>query len=303
MNGKAKTGMETFEQKIIARRFIVTLECNPPKGGDLSPVLVRLAPFAGRIDAINVTDSPMAKARMSAIAASAVIERRTGIETIFNFTCRDRNLIALHADLLGAHALDLRNVLCVTGDPTSLGDWKEARGVFEFNSGGLLKLVRALNAGTDHAGKALPAGGSMLFPGAVCCPSALSVETEIRETVRKAEAGACYFLSQPVFDAPEARAFREATLAAGVTAPIVFGVMPLKSLAFARYLDENVPGIRIPAPVLDRLSSVPESEAAAEGIRIASGLARELGEFAAGVHIMPTGPLESAVAILDALAR
>ena len=293
--------MQTFGQKILARRFAVTLECNPPKGGDLSPTLERLAKFAGRIDAINVTDSPMAKARMSAIAASAVIERETGLETIFNFTCRDRNLIALHADLLGAHALGLRNVLCVTGDPTSLGDWKETRGVFEFNSGGLLKLVCALNAGTDHAGKALPAGGASFFPGGVCCPSTLSVETEIRETSRKADAGARYFLSQPVFDATEARAFQQAALAAGMTAPILFGVMPLKSIAFAKYLDEHVPGIRIPASVLDRLSSVPETETADEGVRIASGLALELRGFAAGVHIMPTGPLGSALGILDAL--
>ncbi len=295
--------MPTFEQKLLAKRFAVTLECNPPKGADLAPALARLERFSGRIDAVNVTDSPMAKARMSAIAASAVIERGTGIETIFNFTCRDRNLIALHADLLGAHALGLRNVLCVTGDPTSLGDWKEARGVFEFNSGGLLKLACALNAGTDHAGKPLLAGGTSLFPGAVCYPSAPSLEAEIRETVRKATAGARFFLTQPVFDAAEARAFGAAARAAGVTAPILYGVMPLKSVAFAAYLDEHVPGIRIPAPILDRLARVPEGEAQAEGVRIASALALELRAFADGLHLMPTGPLESALGILDALDR
>jgi 5,10-methylenetetrahydrofolate reductase len=295
--------MHTFALKLTESRFTVTLEHNPPKGGDLSAALARLAPFAGRVDAVNVTDSPMAKARMSAVAASAVIERETGIETIFNFTCRDRNLIALHADLLGAHALGLRNVLCVTGDPPSLGDWKEARGVFEFNSGGLLKLACALNAGTDHAGKPMPAGGTSLFPGAVCYPSAPSIEAEIRETVRKADAGARFFLTQPVFDAAEALAFRDAARAAGVTAPILFGVMPLKSAVFARYLDEQVPGIRIPQAILDRLSAVPEVEAAAEGVRIAAALARELAAFAAGLHLMPTGPVESAIGILEALGR
>jgi 5,10-methylenetetrahydrofolate reductase len=295
--------MPSFGQNLLASRFVVTIECNPPKGADLEPVLARLERFSGRVDAVNVTDSPMAKARMSSIAASAVIERRTGLETIFNFTCRDRNLIALHADLLGAHALGLRNVLCVTGDPTSLGDWKEAKGVFEFNSGGLLALARALNAGTDHAGKALLAGGTSLFPGAVCYPSAPSLDAEVRETVRKAGAGAAYFLSQPVFDAAEARAFLDASRAAGVTAPILFGVMPLKSVAFARYLDENVPGIRIPAGVLSRLAGVPESDAAAEGVRIAASLAAELRGFAAGVHLMPTGPLESALGVLEALER
>lgn len=295
--------MHTFSTKLCESRFIVTLEHNPPKGGDISGALARLKPFAGRVDAVNVTDSPMAKARMSAIAAAAVIERHTGVETIFNFTCRDRNLIAMHADLLGAHALGLRNVLCVTGDPPSLGDWKEARGVFEFNSGGLLKLACALNAGTDHAGKPMPAGGTSLFPGAVCCPSAPSLEAEIRETVRKAEAGARFFMSQPVFDAAEALAFRDAVRAAGVSAPILFGVMPLKSAAFARYLDEQVPGIRIPATVLDRLSAVPDGEAAEEGIRVAAALARDLAGFAAGIHLMPTGPVESAAAILDSLGR
>jgi 5,10-methylenetetrahydrofolate reductase len=303
MTEGATAGMRTFEQKLLDKRFPVTIECNPPKGGDLAPALSRLKPFAGRVDAINVTDSPMAKARMSAIAASAVIERETGIETIFNFTCRDRNLIALHADLLGAHALGLRNVLCVTGDPTSLGDWKDAKGVFEFNSGGLLKLACALNEGTDHAGKPLLAGGTSLFPGAVCYPSAPSLEAEVRETVRKSAAGARFFLTQPVFDAAEARAFLEAARGAGVTAPILFGVMPLKSVAFAKYLDEHVPGIRIPAPVLDRLAAAPEAQAADEGVRIAAALSLALRGFADGLHLMPTGPLESALAILDALER
>jgi 5,10-methylenetetrahydrofolate reductase len=295
--------MHLFEQKLAEGRFAVTLEYNPPKGGDLSPGIARLAPFAERIDAVNVTDSPMAKARMSSIAASAVIGRKTGIETIFNFTCRDRNLIALHADLLGAHALGLGNVLCVTGDPPSLGDWKEAKGVFEFNSGGLLALARSLNGGTDHAGKPLPAGGTSLFPGAVCYPSAPSLEAEVRETARKAAAGAGFFLTQPVFDADEARGFLKAARNAGVDIPILFGVMPLKSAEFARYLDEQVPGIRVPAPVLEYLSSVPGPEAAAEGIRLASRLAADLRDFAAGIHLMPTGPVESAAAVLAAIGR
>lgn len=295
--------MRTFGPSNLANGFTVTLEFNPPKGADLAPSISRLSRFSGRIDAVNVTDSPMAKARMSSIAASAVIERETGIDTIFNFTCRDRNRIALHADLLGAHALGLRNLLCVTGDPPSLGDWKDAKGVFEFNSGGLLKLACALNDGNDHLGKPLPAGGTSLFPGAVCYPSAPSLETEVRETARKAEAGARYFLSQPVFEAAEAVAFLEAARAAGVTAPILFGVMPLKSAAFARYLDEHVPGIRVPAPLIDRLASVPEADAASEGTRIAAALALELRSFAAGIHLMPTGPLESAVGILEAIGR
>lgn len=295
--------MPTLESRIAAGGFPVTLEFNPPKGADLAPSLARLAAFRGRIDAVNVTDSPMARARMSSIAASAVIERETGIETIFNFTCRDRNRIALHADLLGAHALGLRNVLCVTGDPPSLGDWKEAKGVFEFHSGGLLRLARALNEGTDHFGKPLLAGGTALFPGAVCYPSAPSLETEARETARKAESGARFFLTQPVFDADEARAFLEASRAAGVEAPILFGVMPLKSVEFARYLDEHVPGIRVPARVIDRLAAAPPEESAAEGVRIAARLAVELRAFSAGLHLMPTGPIETAFGILEALGR
>src|SRR5512142_2876930 len=176
--------MKTLRDKIGSGDFVATVELNPPKGAELSGIVSRLSRLAGRADAVNVTDSPMAKARMSSIAASAVIERETGLETIFNFTCRDRNLIALHADLLGAHALGLRNILCVTGDPPSLGDWRNVKGVFEFNSAGLLALVRSLNGGTDHAGRKIQAPTD-LFAGAVCYPTSPAMSAELRETGRK----------------------------------------------------------------------------------------------------------------------
>jgi methylenetetrahydrofolate reductase (NADPH) len=292
---------KTLRDRIASGEFAVTVELNPPKGADLSAVLPRLSRFSGRVDAVNVTDSPMARARMSAIACSAVIERETGLETIFNFTCRDRNLIALHADLLGAHALGLRNVLCVTGDPPSLGEWKNIKGVFEFNSAGLLALVASLNAGADHTGRRI-AAPTDLFPGAVCCPSAPVLSAELREAGRKAAAGARFFLSQPVYDAGTARAFQEG-LAGNAAVPVLAGVMPLKSLAFARYLHESVPGITIPETVFERLAAVPEAQAAAEGIRIACETARALREFAPGIHIMPTGPMESIEEILKSLGR
>lgn len=292
--------MPTLRQKIEAREFIVTVEFNPPKGADLGKALARLARLAGRVDAINVTDSPMARIRMGSIAASVRIERETGVETIFNFTCRDRNLIAQHADLMGAHALGLRNVLCVTGDPPSLGDVKQAKGVYEHGSVGLLSLVSRLNAAVDPAGKPL-AGATDLYAGAVVSPGARAPEAELAEARRKREAGARFFLSQPVFDADGARAFHDS--AAGIGAPVIFGVMPLKSTAFARYLHESVPGIVVPQEVFDRLGAAPEADAAREGVRLAAELAVELKRFAPGVHLMPTGPMESVEGILDALGR
>lgn len=293
--------MIRLRDKIAAGRFCVTVEYNPPKGAGIASALPRLARFAGRADAINVTDSPMAKARMSSIAASFLIERETGIETIFNFTCRDRNLIGLHADLLGASALGLSNILCVTGDPPALGDWKEAKGVYEFNSTGLLSLVSSLNAGIDRGGKTLTEKTD-LFAGAVCWPASQSPEAEMREAERKANAGARFFLSQPVFEARIARDYIEAFRARSGS-PVLPGVMPLKSVEFARYLDEKVPGIRIPAEVIGRLAAVPPEDVAAEGIRLAAELARELKEFAPGIHLMPTGPIESIDEILSALGR
>lgn len=293
--------MTRFRDKIAAGRFCLTVEYNPPKGPDLAPALAQLARLRGRVDAVNVTDSPMAKARMGSIAASLLIERETGIETIFNLTCRDRNLIGLHADLFGASALGLSNVLCITGDPPALGDWKQAKGVFEFNSTGLLSLISSLNAGVDHGGRQT-AGRTDFFAGAVCWPAAPSLETEMREAERKAAAGARFFLSQPVFDSETARRFLS-RLAGRCGTPVLPGVMPLKSAEFARYLDEKVPGIRIPAAVIDRLAARPREEAAAEGIRLAAALARELKEFAPGIHIMPTGPIESIETILAAVGR
>lgn len=293
--------MIRLRDKIAAGRFCVTVEYNPPKSADIASALPRLARLAGRVDAVNVTDSPMARARMSSIAASALIEREAGLETIFNFTCRDRNLIALHADLLGASALGLSNILCITGDPPALGDWKEVKGVYEFNSTGLLALVTSLNAGTDRSGRKM-SKGTCLFPGAVCCPAAHSLDAELREAERKARAGARFFLTQPVFDAETARrfisAFRERS-----DAVVLPGVMPLKSVEFARYLDEKVPGIRIPAAVIDRLAAAPPDEVAALGVRLAALLSRELTEFAPGIHLMPTGPVESIDEVLTALGR
>ncbi|MCL5965674.1 MAG: methylenetetrahydrofolate reductase [Deltaproteobacteria bacterium] len=293
--------MTRLRDKFAAGRFCITVEYNPPKSADIASALPKLARFAGRVDAVNVTDSPMAKARMSPIAASLIIERETGIETIFNVTCRDRNLIGLHADLLGASALGLSNILCVTGDPPGLGDWKEAKGVYEFNSTGLLSLVSSLNSGVDHGGKTLPAGTD-LFPGAVCCPASQTPEAELREAERKARAGARFFLSQPVFESRTARDFL-AALRERSDAPVLPGVMPLKTVEFARYLDEKVPGIRIPPGVIDRLAAVPPGRVAPEGIRLAADLARELQTFAPGIHLMPTGPIESIEEILSALGR
>jgi len=290
-----------LRDKIAAGRFCVTVEYNPPKGPHIGPALPRLARLAGRVDAVNVTDSPMARPRMGSIAAASLVERETGIETIFNFTCRDRNLIALHADLLGAHALGLSNVLCVTGDPPALGEWKDARGVYQVNSTGLLALVAALNAGCDHGGRRM-AAQTDLFPGAVCCPEGPDPGAELREAERKAKAGARFFLSQPVFDPEAARRFL-ADLAGLCGVPVLPGVMPLKSAAFARYLDEHVPGIRIPREVIARLDGRPEEEAAREGVRLAAEIALALREFAPGIHLMPTGPLESVEPILEALGR
>jgi methylenetetrahydrofolate reductase (NADPH) len=292
----------SLRETIAAGRFAVTVEFNPPKGADMSGALTRLARLRGRVDAVNVTDSPMAKARMSSVACSAVIERGTGLETVFNLTCRDRNLIALHADLLGAHALGLRNVLCITGDPPSLGDWKNVKGVFEFPSTGLLSLVASLNAGKDGSGRGI-AGPTDLFPGAVCCPAAPSLAAEVREAGRKKAAGARFFMTQPVFETESARRFLSA-LGPDGSLPVIFGIMPLKSAAFARYLHESVPGITVPEEVLARMEAAPEGRGQVEeGTAAAANVARELRSFAAGVHIMPTGPPESIDDVLRAVGR
>lgn len=276
-----------------ANPFWISVEVDPPKGAAAERMLeqARLAAGAGA-DAVNVADSPMARVRMGSLAAAALIEREVGIPTLLHFTTRDRNLMGIQADLLGAHALGLRQVLALTGDPPGLGDYAHATAVYDLDAVGLVRLVSALNRGEDAVGKPL-AGPTAFHVSAGVDPGAPDLAATLARTRSKLAAGAGRLLTQPVYEAAAITTFLEA-LAPEV--PVVLGVMPLLSGRQADYLHHEVPGIRIPDAVRAAMH-----KAGDQGERVGWELAAELVDtlrpHIAGVYVIPSlgrlrGPLE-----------
>ncbi|NJN21149.1 MAG: methylenetetrahydrofolate reductase, partial [Leptolyngbya sp. RL_3_1] len=216
-----------FQAAIRARSFVVTAEVMPPKGADLSHMVAMAAGLRGRVHGVNITDGSRAVMRMSALAASVVLQQH-GIEPICQMACRDRNRIALQADLLGASALGIRNILALTGDPVKAGDHPQARSVFDLESIRLLHLIRHLNQGQDSNGNPLSDRATTLFPGAAIDPQSPSWSGLQRRFERKLEAGAQFFQSQLITDFDRLDKFM-AQIAAGCDRPILAGIFLLKS--------------------------------------------------------------------------
>lgn len=245
----------------------ITLELSPPKGSDPSLMLSRAARLKGLVDAINVPDCQRALLRMSSLVAAGLIEREVGLPTVWQLTCRDRNLIALQADLLGAHAMGLRTILALTGDPVQVGDQKAvANHVFHAEGVALLKLVKQLNEGKDAVGKAFPKGGCAMVSGGAINPHALQRPAQRNRLCQKLEAGARFFQTQPLYQKEQAEQVYEAvswaTQQVGCHFPALFlGLVPPKHADAARFLNQSVPGISIPQNWIDRLEAETEDPA------------------------------------------
>lgn len=265
-------------------RPLLCLEINPPRGTDVEGVLARCATLKG-IDFVNVTDSALAKMRLSALAFAGIFKQRLGIEPLVNVSCRDRNIIALQSELLGAWAMGVRSVIALTGDAVTVGDLPDAKGVFEVNSIGLLNILATLNGGKDLAGVELK-GKPEFVSGVVVNPNARNRDAEIKRLVRKRDAGASYALSQPVFDCEQSRGFFEAAAAVGID--LFIGLMPFKS---AKAFDgiAKVPGIKISEELVQRVGGLPESEVAEHSLALALEVAEAARPFVRGVHVVSGG--------------
>jgi len=222
-------------------RPLLCLEVNPPRGVDVAPILKRLEGKLEGVDFLNVTDCALARMKLAALPFASILKQRFGCETLVNVSCRDRNLIAIQADLLAGWATGVRSVVALTGDAVTVGDSPDRKGVFEVNSLGLLHAVATLNSGKDLAGNELK-GAPQYVPGVVVNPNARNAGAEIRRLKKKKEAGACYALSQPVFDAEAAVSFLKEAVSAEV--PIFLGLLPLKNGKAAQGI-ANIPGIRL----------------------------------------------------------
>ena len=277
--------MTKLEEKIRARSFVVTTELTPPKGTDLTELFAKADALEGYADAINLTESPRARMAVEPKSVARLLLDR-GIEPIVQVTARDRNRIAIQADLLGAALLGVGNFLFMTGDNPKNGDHPDAKGVFDLTTLEMLAAARGLREGHDMAGNELK-GAPRSFLGATGNPCAADMAFELENTRRKIEAGAQFMQTQAIYDTDVLARFLDAAKL-GDTA-LLAGVIPLKSAKMAAWLNGNVPGIRVPQALIDEMEAAgPEGEAA-RGVEIAARLIREIRKLCAGVHIMAIG--------------
>lgn len=278
-----------FAQKLTAGGFAVSVEMDPPRGLSTHKLLAAASLLADAgADVINVADSPMARMRMSAWAVCDVVQRKVGVETTLHFPTRGRNLLRVQGDLLAAHALGIRNVFVVMGDPTSIGDYPEAMDNYDLVPSGLIKLIKqGFNTGVDHSGTSI-GQPTNFFVGAALnlCPS--DMESELKNLNRKVKAGADFFLTQPVYrneDGPKLLQAYEAKYGK-LDKPVLVGILPLVSVRHANFLHHEVPGIFIPEETRQRVEAAGEDGAKA-GVEIAVELIDQLKAWAGGVYIMP----------------
>ena len=278
--------MPRITDLVRSGRFIVTSELTPPKGLDLAPLLDSARGLAGVVDAFNLTDSHNARMSMAPVGAAwRLLEE--GIEPIVQMTARDRNRIAIQADLLAAAALGVANVVLMTGDAPSHGDHPEAKAVFDLGSVEIIEAARGLNEGRDLSGNALR-GAPDICIGAVVNPGNPDRDGEMARMAAKVEAGARFFQTQAVFDVAGFEHFsRLLDRFAGTGVAVIAGIIPIKSVRMARYLNENVPGIEVPEPIVEEIANAENVDATS--VAIAARTIASLRALCQGVHLMTLG--------------
>ena len=276
-----------LQEKLAAGEFVVSVELDPPKGLNPTKILegAALLQQAG-VNCINIADSPMARVRMGCIAMARLIQDHLGLETIIHFTTRDRNLMALQSELLGAHALGIRNILALTGDPLRLGDYPNTTGVWDVDSIGMMQVLRGMNEGHDAAGSSIGAQACFHI-GAALNLNMTAEETtqEIEKYRRKIEAGAHFIMTQPIYEPAPLLRFLERVGKPPI--PLILGCIPLHSSRHAEFLHNEVPGITIPEDVRTRMRAAGE-RGHEEGLHLAQELLSAVRNIVQGVYLMPS---------------
>jgi homocysteine S-methyltransferase len=294
-------------QKLRAGKFVISVEVDPPRGFGAAKMLEGAAiAKAQGADAVNVADSPMARVRMGALALCVLIQQQVGIESILHFTTRDRSLMALQSDLIGAHALGVRNIIALTGDPPSLGDQRDSTAVYDVDSIGLVRLIDAFNRGLDRAGR--PFGSRSAFTIAVASdPTRPDLIQEVDRFHRKVSGGAHLTMTQPIFDPLLWKRFFDLyeERHGPFPVPVLIGILPLQSHRHASFLHNEVPGITLSEAALARMERA-GSEGRKEGVKMAQELLLELMALpkVQGVYLMPSfGRYEVACEVLDVVKQ
>ncbi len=288
----------TFKEALASGKFVVTSEVAPPKGTNLETMAHHVELLRDKVDAMNVTDHQSSVMRFPSLGG-ALLVKELGGEPILQMTCRDRNRLALQADLLFAAARGIGNVLCLTGDSVILGDHKEAKGVFDLDSSQLLAAVRALEKGKDLGGSALD-GAPAFCAGAIVTPEAKPLEPQLIRFEKKIEAGAEFIQSQAVYDLDNFETFMDYARAFPVK--ILAGIILLTSAPMARFMNKNVAGVRVPQDLIDEMDAAPKGRKLDKGIEIAGRMIRRIreGRMCHGVHIMAIGKEERVPDIMAA---
>jgi len=278
--------MSRLKEAFESGRFAITSEIGPPKGTNVEKVLEEAERYLkGRVDAINVTDLQSSVMRLGSLVTCYLLKQR-GMEPVLQVTCRDRNRLALQSELLNAAVLGIENVLCLTGDHVSLGDHPEAKPVFDLDSVQLLRAAKGLMEGRDLAGNELD-GTPNFFLGAVVNPGYEPLDLQLLKMEKKIEAGAQFFQTQTVYDPKVFERFMRRAERFGV--PVMVGIVFLKSPAMARYMNENVAGVRVPDEIIKELASVSKEDRPKKSVEITARLIREMKDMCQGVHLMPMG--------------
>ena len=280
--------MSKFSESLASGHFTVTGEVGPPKGLDMDHMFEEADKYLrGKVVAVNCTDIQSAVMRTCSLAVCAKLVHM-GLEPIFQMTCRDRNRLALQADLLGAQLLGIENVLALTGDHVVLGDHKDAKGVFDLDSVSLLKTMSMMENGKDLGGSDLE-GPPKFFKGAVVTPCADPVEPQVIKLEKKVEAGAQFIQTQAVYDPKAFEQFMK--MIDHIDVPIMLGIVFLKSAGMAKFMNRNVAGVFVPDPLIEELDQVGKDQAALKrkSVEIAARLVKDMKDMCQGVHFMPLG--------------
>jgi homocysteine S-methyltransferase len=268
----------------VGKKFMTTVELDIPRGLDMTSVLEGAQYCSERqIDAVNITEGARARLRMSSIAISLMIQQRVGIEVICHRASRDHNLIGLQAELLGAYALGLRNILCVTGDPASIGDYPQATSVFDVDSVGLIRAIDSMNRGTDIMGNSIGSPTSF-YTACAANPVAVDLDAEIAKLEKKVEAGVHIIFTQPLYEMKVLESFLKRI--GYLKIPLMVGVLPLRSFKHADFLHNEVPGMRIPEKIREQIRTAGEN-AAKVGVKLSREFLKEAKSCVAGIYMMP----------------
>jgi len=287
-----------FRKALESGKFVVTSEVAPPKGTNIEKLVHHIELLKDKVDAMNITDHQSSVMRFPSIGG-ALLVKEIGGEPILQMTCRDRNRLALQADLLFASSREIHNVLCLTGDSVILGDHKEAKGVFDLDSSQLLETIRRLEKGKDMGGNDLD--GSVSFcAGAIVTPEADPIEPQLIKFEKKIEAGAEFIQTQAVYDLDNFKEFMD--YAEQFPVKILAGIILLTSAPMARFMNKNVAGVMVPQELIDEMAAAPKGRKLEKGVEIAGRMIRRIRDekMCDGVHIMAIGREELVPDIMSA---